>query len=296
MAGPQILALIYKPLYSIKGIIAFRLGWLATTTSDGFGITHPTGQSVWLIPFLKFTWVNFSLLLLLPLTLLLLYRKITDQTFRILSITAASLWLIPHLIKFQYMDFDNNKLFVYAAMFSVIAVGIAATQYEKYYKSILATLWLTVVVTIPSSIWEIKNDLSGSQETRTLITAQEKAVGDWIQENTNPDASFITSAVLLQELGIWQRPALIWSGRKGTMGLPGSLQTHGIDFRDRASKQHNFLKKPLAGATILQGIPADYILVDGFMRLEYPNLEKDLATAGYKTLYTLGEFSVVALH
>ncbi|MBI2637256.1 MAG: hypothetical protein HYW88_00010, partial [Candidatus Sungbacteria bacterium] len=71
------------------------------------------------------------------------------------------------------------------------------------------------------------------------------------------------------------------------------LYTHGIDFVERTDAIEAFFAHPSKDA--LKGVPADYLVIDSFLRKKYPQMEHSLEKAGYREVFRSGDLSIVPL-
>jgi hypothetical protein len=297
VATPQIIELLVMPHYRISPGMFFRLGWMTHTPGSSFGLVLPPNASWAFFPWLHYIWTNFSFLLLFPIVPFLFLKKFwQDKIFFILAIVSLALWTIPNLIQFQCWDFDNNKFFSFAILFSLISVAYIAGRLSGRAQRLILTLFLfTAVFTTPSAIIETTRRLTQERKI-TILNSEERQVAEWIKKNTPENSSFISSIIFdtLPE-GIQEPSILIWSGRKAVVSTPAALSGHGIDWSYRVQKILAFFQNPGTERDALKNIPADYLIVDEELRKRYPQIEVELKNAGYIAMCKTDHFTIVSL-
>jgi hypothetical protein len=277
---PQVAMLILLPRFPLPEITTLRFGWMSNPIETG-GVVVKEGANVFL-SWLRYMWTNFGALLFAPL-LGIFYgkNKKLDQISIIGFLSAMGLWALPNLVKFQIWDFDNNKLFPYAILMSLIFLALCV-QNKKY------GLYLFIAIALlstPSSFMEIKNIINRYQGERIVILdAVQKEAAQWVKSNTPVSAVFLPSMTLLDRAPIVQDPIIIASGRRATSAYKVLIFTHGIDSFERREAIAAFYEDP-NNKDLLNSFPADYLIADDVMRINYPDLELKLARAGHTVVF-----------
>jgi len=303
LAMPQLAAFLLLPRYPLGNAISFRLGWMSSPGQIG-GLNLFLPDAGRLLPWLRYFWTNFGVLLALPSFLCVVLMKKIKFLSRealpgmVLAFGSLALWVIPNIIQFQTWDFDTNKFFSYAILLSLAAVGVFVMRFPvTVQKKLLISLSFLLLLSLPSNLiasWE--NLRAGEGSRITLFTEKERRAAAWIREHTPEDAVILSSAAILDVESL-QNPVVILAGRKTTVGFTTWLHTHGIDFLDRLAAVEGFFAYPERGLNISEEsvVPADYLLIDETLRARYPKLESRLGALGYPTLYEADEFSLILL-
>ncbi len=279
-----VICMFLLPKEVLGGVPAFRLGWMSDPNGVG-GLKLPSPEASKLGPWLTYALYNFGSLLLLPLLIFSGFKKKMGEVFWLVAITALAFWVVPNLIQFQIWDYDNNKLFVYAVMFSAIAAALAvkSLKLRPVRTGAMVLLFASVIgaLYIPSLKlrYMVTQDF---HDTLTMFSPEEQNAISWVKKNTTEDAAFITSAVIPHRETLLNS-VVIGSSRRATIGYVLWLYTHGIDCTERLNKVEKFLSD--GDRSHLDGLPADYLLVDRFLRAKYPDLEKTLGGTGLNQAY-----------
>lgn len=296
LAIPQLSALLLLPEFSAGNFVTFRLGWMTLTPGTTGGILWgQDGSSFYAL--LRYWITNFSgLLLLFPLSLLGFRRFREDSVYGTLVTAAFFLWLIPNVMKFQVWDFDTNKLFVYAILVSIAALGIFVMRLEGARRYFFGAVFLLIAaVSLPSSLIAAWHGVTAEKPGVIILNEEERAMADWIRVHTPDDAVLISSLSVTYRSKLSQDPVVAWSGRRMSSGNVVFMYTHGIDFAERLYYIEEFLKNPAAPMAEFAKVPADYILIDDIMREKYPRLEAALQDLRYPALYESGSYKLISL-
>lgn len=279
-----VLCMLVLPNQVLGGVPAFRLGWMSDPAGVG-GLRLPLPDAPKLGPWLKFALYNFGSLLLFPLVALAGIKKKAGEVFWLIFLSALAMWLVPNLIQFQIWDYDNNKMFVYAVMFSAIAAVLAvkSLSYSIARKIALALLIAATLASLVIPAMKLKYMVAVDfRETLSMFTKEQQDASSWIKANTPETAAFISSAVIPARETLLN-PVVIGSSRRATIGYILWLYTHGIDATERLNKVEAFLND--GDRSHLSDIPADYLIADPILRNKYPGLETALAGAGLSPVY-----------
>ncbi|KKR46667.1 MAG: hypothetical protein UU22_C0014G0006 [Parcubacteria group bacterium GW2011_GWA2_40_8] len=296
LAIPSMGALLLLPKYLLGNIFSLRLGWMTTTLPNNAGLNLPSADAVKFLPWLRYMWTNFGPLILMPFAILTVFKKLPlKKELVFLSLGALSLWAAPNIFQFQIWDFDTNKFFAYAILFSVAALGVAIESLNKNKKLATGALIAAIIVSLPSGLISSFNILErGGEGGFVMFDKDQSNMVAWIRSNTDEDDVFLSSAAILDPNSI-QNPVVIAAGRKATMGFSTWLFTHGIDFSERSEIIKLFFNNPENAKAELEQIPADYLLVDDILRKYYPDLENRLEIGGWKSVLKNDSFNLIKL-
>jgi len=295
LALPAIAALLLLPRFSLGLATTFRLGWMSAPGQVG-GIVLPYPGANRLVPWLRYIWLNFGLLLLLPLVLAAGWSVIKDRTYRVLALAAGVLWLVPNLVQFQVWDYDNNKMFSLAIILSFFAAGLGVVNLSGRRKIIaVAVLIIIIAASAPSTLLAGYRMFRNFGLGRTVMfTPPQQKAGEWLRHNTSEDAVILSSAAILDPHTVLN-PVVTLAARKTTLGFITWLYTHNIDYQERLDHVNAFLANPVPGSKALADVPADYIVVDSLLRRVAPNLERGLMALHDPVVYRDDEFEVIKL-
>jgi len=296
LAIPSMGALMLLPKYLLGSIFSLRLGWMTTTLPNNAGLNLPSADAAKFLPWLRYIWTNFGPLILMPIAILAVFKKfVVRREFAFMALGAVALWIVPNIFQFQIWDFDTNKFFAYAILFSVAALGMAVESLNKNKKLATAVLIVAITFSLPSGLISSISILQHSGEGGfVMFDSDQRDMVAWIRSNTNEDDVFLSSAAILDPNSI-QNPVVIASGRKATMGFSTWLFTHGIDFSERNQIIKRFFDNPENTKEEIEQIPADYLLVDDILRKHYPGLEQKLENPGFVEVYSAGKFTLIKL-
>lgn len=296
LAVPSMGALMLLPKYLLGNIFSLRLGWMTTTLPNNAGLNLPTADSAKFLPWLRYMWTNFGPLILMPFVILAIFKRFAlkrDLVF--LSLGATALWIVPNVFQFQIWDFDTNKFFAYAILFSIAALGIMVESLNKNRKMVIGALIIAIMVSLPSGLISSFSILvRGGESGFTMLDKEQRDVVEWIKMNTGEDDVFLSSAAILDPNSI-QNPVVVAAGRKATMGFSTWLFTHGIDFSERNEIIKRFFDSPENTKEELKQIPADYLLIDDILRENHPDLENSLQVGEWQSVFKNNSFNLIKL-
>ena len=174
----------------------------------------------------------------------------------------AAVYLVAETILFQPNEYDNNKLFyiwyIFAAMLaadygSVIMQRLAGLR-GRY---VLCALFMAVSM-LSGGLSIAREVVSGYQ----LFSATAVEAGEWIDENTDRDAVFLTGQQHIN-------PVCSLAGRQIICGSDLYVFFHGLDYRTQAADCQRFLEYPAENARVLDTYGVDYIYVSDYERAEF---------------------------
>lgn len=289
---PLIIMLI-APQYNLGGVPLLRFGWMTSATEVGrLNLPFPGASKFY--PGIVFMITNFGALLLLPLLSLSGIRRRAGDAYYIFMFGGLALWLIPNLIQLQTWDFDTNKLFVYAVLFSGIAAMFAINTWMGWAKKAgFAILVLIMLASLPIPIMKLRGIMVNTKNIVIEFTPEQRAASNWLRANSGDDDVVLSGAAVNPTEESLLNRVTIGAGRTATVGYITWLYTHGIDYNDRLMKVQEFFQTGKKEA--LDGVPADFLVVDNLLNMQYPALEGQLAAGGLKPAYSQNGISIYKL-
>jgi len=221
-----------------------------------------------------------------------LYKK-TDFTklFKQSSLIIPSLllFLIPNLVLLQPWEFDNNKILFYWWIFASVSTLIVAKNLFKNRRIAIATFTLVMILSTLSGIIDVMSRV-------TKITAnhygyynkEDVKVAEWINQNTIPNARFLTGDFVDQFVPIL-------TGRPIYLGYPGWLWTQGKASLSNERKKNatDFLLTGQSDKMCKDGV--SYVVWDRRLLTTYPRANKDKVLTSAKVVYSENENEVIEI-
>lgn len=266
VAAPQIVYLISGKGSVITGNNSFiipRLGWMSDPTIGS--VVYPTGSSGLaqkLLPFLKFIWINFGVIL--PMLLAVLTLALLSGNFRqkhpwVLhwAYTATIFFALVQLIRFQPWDYDNNKLLVFFQFFAAPALVAFFLWFMDRKKALgISALTLFFIIGTHSGFTDLlPRVLVSEQMSPVIFDKGALELADYIRKNVALDDMILTGDSHLN-------PVSSLAGRPVLVGYPGWLWTRGLDYSGRELDIKTFYSNPENNRSILDKYNIRYVLLD----------------------------------
>jgi hypothetical protein len=293
VAAVPLLCMILLPQFNLGGVPMLRLGWMSDPNEIG-GLNLAGFGSSRLHPWLLFMLGNFGTLLLLPLLALSGIRRRLHHIYWIILLSGLALWLVPNFVQLQTWDYDSNKLFVYAILFTAVAACLAINSWTGRARQIgVGVLVAVAVLSLPIPILKLRHTVAAEKQDRvTIFTPAQQSASLWLRQNTPEDAVLLSSAANPSEESLLNG-VVIGSGRATTVGYITWLYTHGIDYEKRLQKVQQFFQT--GGISQLAEEPAGYLILDNLLRAQYPALETQLLKGGFSPVYQNNGLSIYKL-
>ena len=231
--------------------------------------------------FLWFYVKNWGLLfLLLPVAFLEAEKK-----DRLVFSGIALLWILSETIQFQPNPYDNNKLLfiVFAYICGLTGKWILQTAERLTESNTLrghspAGIYvLTGIVSIAlflSGVLTIGRECVSSYE---LLSAEETEAAEFIMENTEADATFLT-------YNNHNNAVAVLTGRNIVCGSGSFLYYHGIDYQDREAALYDMFENPADNLDLFSEYGVDYIYISAYETSVY-DIDWDYFLSHCKTIY-----------
>ena len=180
---------------------------------------------------------------------------------------AVFIWSIAEVISFQPNTYDNNKLlYVAYALLVILVADFCGDMREKILSSVskrmiapalTVLLFLSMISAVMTMIRECK---SGADYE--IYSAEQIQMAEYVRENTDPKATFLTGTGFLNSI-----PVL--GGRTIICGPGLYLYFHGLDYQSREADVRNMYEYPWEYQYLFDTYDVDYIVIRNSERYEY---------------------------
>lgn len=174
----------------------------------------------------------------------------------------AAVYLVAETVIFQPNEYDNNKLFYIWFMFAMIlAADYGSILMQRLAglrgRALLCALFLWAS-TFSGALSIARETVSGYQ----LFSQNAVQAGEWISENTEMDAVFLTGQQHIN-------PVCSLAGRQIVCGSDLYVFFHGLDYSEQAEDCERFYEDPARSADVLERYGVDYIYVSDYEWVEF---------------------------
>ena len=270
LALPQMLAFTMRQISS-EGFIQFHFNWM----------NNENGK---LIDFYPWFWLkNVGLPLIVMLCALLDFKKRN----RMDMIGAFAIFVIAELILFQPNIYDNNKLLY---VWYLLALPSAANWCVSLWNGLAGKRSRVLLAGLFIVCSTLSGALSMAREVKSdhqLFSASDVKAAAFIEENTDPDAMFISG---LQH----NNPVYALAGRRIVCGPSLFLRFHGMDYVGRQEQVKAFYRDPAANMDLIDEFGVDYITVGWNERLDL-DADEDALDELFDVVYDHDGFRIYAL-
>lgn len=214
------------------------------------------GQENWL-------WFWFKnvgpLLLLIPFAFFF-----SDKQQRAAAFPAVFIFVLCEIFVFQPNVYDNNKLFYISYAFFCMLSGDCIVSLSERIRSArlrAVLLSLLLVLTTNAALLTIGREvISGlPQHAYRLFSRNAVSAADYIRENTDPGALFLTTSN-------HNNSVAALSGRNVFCGCPSYLFYHGLDYRDRLALAEELLTSEESFERLHSMLGIDYVYLGDYER------------------------------
>ena len=270
IAAPQV---FYWTLDSVSGngqFLRLNLDWV-----NGFGEN-------WLLFWVKNVGPVF---IIFPLAYIFASRE-----KKAVFAPALFIFILCELVVFQPNVYDNNKLlyiaYFFACLLSADGVLAFAGRYinSRALRGVLVAA-LRLVCTNAALLTLAREVLSGADGyAYMLFSADEVEAAEFIRENTEPDALFLTD-------DNHDNTVAVLTGRNILCGSPSYLYYHGTDYRPAQELEQAMLQSPEGFEAGLAESGIDYVFISEHERSVGYTLEPYL-DANYEQVFSNGTVSI----
>jgi hypothetical protein len=185
-----------------------QLGWLSGTDGHGDNV-------IW------FWFKNMGLFIPL-LVIAQLWPRLMPDGF---ALHFAPLWLwflVPNIVVLQRWDWDNNKFFVFWALFGAVLVAAALVRMaERSREGLVLAAIATVILTLAGGLSLVRAS-NYSLSSALFADAPGVEAATWVRTHTEPDAVVLMAPD-------HNEPVADLGGRKLVVGYAGWLWTYGLN-------------------------------------------------------------------
>ena len=199
----------------------------------------------------------------LPFLILILALFEKEPRWRRLFAGALPIILAGEMIRFQPNIYDNNKLLYLAWLLCAMIVADWCGKMWQRLKGlrarpvIAALAAVTFFLSAGLTLW--REAVSNYQ----LFSADAVAVGEYVRDHTEEDATFLTGA------NHHLNPVASIGGRKIVCGPDLWLYYHGLNTSERKAEIAAFYADPDGQQQVLEKYGVDYIVVGSYERHDY---------------------------
>ena len=181
---------------------------------------------------------------------------------------ALPIILAGECIRFQPNIYDNNKLLYLSWLLCVMIVADWCGMLWRLLRglrarnAIAALAAATFFLSAGLTLW--REAVSNYQ----LFSARAVAAGEFIRDNTEEDATFLTGVHHLN-------PAASIAGRKIVCGPDLWLYYHGLNTTERKADIARYYSDPVGNADVLDKYGVDYVVLSSYERADYHGMPQD---------------------
>lgn len=204
-----------------------------------------------------------------------------------LFLPALFLWWVGEFIVFTPNTYDNNKL-LYVAYF-LLCLGAAdygASLYEKLKgfpgRWPLAAVFL--FFTVLSGLLTLGREALSDY---TLYGSSQVALAEYAEENTAPDAVFLTNTRHNNEIASL-------TGRSIVCGADTFLYFHGLDTSERKADLQLMYEAPLEHKDLFEKYQVDYVVISSFERSSYA-VDEEAFRESFAQVFSFGDTHMYAI-
>ena len=220
----------------------------------------------------------------LPVLIVLMAALERNPRHRRILYGAGLIWLAAELIRFQPNEYDNNKLFYLAWLLCCfVAADWCVTVFNRLrgMRSRYALAAVCGVAFFLSAHLTLAREAVSRYE---VYRSQDVAMADWIKENTDEDAVFLTG---------WEEhlnPVDSIAGRTIVCGPDLWLYWHGFDTQETHADIRRFYTNPVGNLDVLTKYDIDYITLSRTLGAEAIkfNVDTDVFDTLFEKVYDEG--------
>ena len=213
------------------------------------------------------------------------------RRLKIVHAVGALIFVISEFIVFQTFAYDNNKLYLMWYLFAVLLVAdFLVDCYDKLRSMkaarIVITAMLLIACTASAFFTMIREYNSGREGSNYMLYNKDHiASAEYIKENTEPDALFLT-------YNNHNNTVACLTGRNIFTGSGTFLYSHGVDYNGRAEIVKSMFTDAAAFEKYRAEYGFDYIYLSSYERSNYTGLIEDYFEERFPVVFEQGEVKI----
>ncbi|HBV53180.1 MAG TPA: hypothetical protein DEF06_12900 [Clostridiales bacterium] len=214
-----------------------------------------------------------------------------SRRLKIVHAAGALIFVISEFIVFQTFAYDNNKLYLMWYLFAVLLVAdFLVDCYDKLRSMkaarIVVAAMLLIVCTASAFFTMIREYNSGREGRNYMLYNKDHiASAEYIRENTEPDALFLT-------YNNHNNTVACLTGRNIFTGSGTFLYSHGVDYNGRAEIVKSMFTDAAAFEKYRAEYGFDYIYLSSYERSNYTGLIEGYFEERFPVVFEQGEVKI----
>ncbi len=239
LAVPQLLEWTFRSVNGNAHFLRIGIDWV-----NGF-------QENWFLFWLK------NLGILLPFGPVCFY--LADREHRAAASASLFIFVLGEFILFQPNPYDNNKLFYVAYLLLCLICADGLLTLLQRIRSVAlrrsVLVFLLLLTTNAAALTLTREVVSGiSPHHYLLFSSNDVAAADYIRDNTEPDALFLTASN-------HNNTVAVLSGRNILCGSGSYLYYHGLDYRSTEKLEEQMLTDYSVFKENYRDLGIDYVFI-----------------------------------
>ncbi|MBQ8200817.1 MAG: hypothetical protein IJZ74_03510 [Clostridia bacterium] len=220
----------------------------------------------------------------LPFLMLVLALFERRARWRRIFCGALPIILAAEFVRFQPNIYDNNKLLYLAWLLCCMIVADWCRMLWQRLKGLRARPVIAVLAAVTFFLSAALTLWRETVSNYQAFSANAVAVGEYVRDNTEEDATFLTGVHHLN-------PVASIAGRKIVCGPDLWLYYHGLDTNERKTDIRRFYADPEGNQAVLEKYGVDYIMVSSYERADY-TINTAALDALYEQVYSNWEATI----
>lgn len=214
-----------------------------------------------------------------------------SRRLKVVHCAGALIFIICEFIVFQTHAYDNNKLYLMWYLFAVIIVADFMVEcYSKMRDTkaarIIIAAMIFVMCTSSAFFTMLREWNSGKPENSYMLYDKASVeAADFIRENTEPDALFLTT-------NNHNNTVSSLTGRNIFTGSGVFLYSHGVDYNGRAEIVRRCFTDIESFEIYRAEYGFDYIFISPYESREYSGIIEDYFEENYELIYKSGSIRI----
>jgi hypothetical protein len=234
--------LLPNPDTSFPLFFSIQPGWMA-------GVPGQQVNWFW------FWWINAGLFVPLAVTASVFVWRTRPVLARFL-LPGWLLFIVANVFRLQLYVYDNNKWLMWWAIPACMMVGLLVVRVASKGRVLAALAVLVVIFQSFGGVLSLDNAFQQKLNLASskMLDPDEVAVGDWVRQQTDPSAIFLTGAQV-------EHPVRVLGGRAMLVGGVGSLIGTDIDSSARSADVNSMLQGAPDTPVLLTQYDVGYVVI-----------------------------------